>query len=121
MACDAWVGLRRDCSKLRKFPLVSLGGLKLSSTEGTGEGASCGEGPSDTARTSVKKQPRMATLRGMPGTATEGIPWDATDNALHCRGYIREQLACRHEYLQAMSAPTRGYCTSDAMPAEGSL
>ena len=36
MACDAWVGLRRDCSELRKFPLVSLGGLKLSSTEGTG-------------------------------------------------------------------------------------
>ena len=38
VACDAGVGLRRDCSKLHKFPLVSLGGVKLSSTEGTGEG-----------------------------------------------------------------------------------
>ena len=53
MACDAGVGLRRDCSKLRKFPLVSLGGVKLSSTEGIGEGARCGEGLSATTRTSA--------------------------------------------------------------------
>ena len=93
MACDAGVGLRRDCSKLRKFPLVSLGGVKLSSTEGTGEGARCGEGLSATTRTSAEdaawdgnlasdgdsgagtateRMPGMATV--VPGTATEGSP-----------------------------------------------
>ena len=101
MACDvAGVGLRRDCSKLRKFPLVSLGGLKLSSTEGTGEGAGCGEGLSATTRTSAEDAACMATLQAMatlvPGTATErmpgielwcqaateGGPWDATDTQL---------------------------------------
>ena len=40
--------------------------------------------------------PGMATLRAMPGmatevpgTATEGSPWDATDTPLRCRGYNR--------------------------------
>ena len=54
MARNARVRLRRDCSKLRKFPLVSLEGLKLSSTEGTGEGARCREGLSATTRTSAE-------------------------------------------------------------------
>ena len=67
MACDAWVGLRRDCSKLRKFPLVSLGGLKLSSTEGTGEGARCGEGLSATTRTYAKDAAGDGNLAGDAG------------------------------------------------------
>ena len=67
MACDAWVGLRRDCSKLRKFPLVSLGGLKLSSTEGTGEGARCGEGLSATTRTSAEDAAGDGNLAGDAG------------------------------------------------------
>ena len=94
MACDAWVGLHRDCSNLRNFPLVSLGGLKLSSTEGTGEGACCGEGLSGTTRTSAEDAAgdgNLADMPGMatevPGTATEGSLWDATDTPLHCRGY----------------------------------
>ena len=65
MACDAGVGLCRDCSNLRKFPLVSLGGVKLSSTEGTREGALCGEGLSATTRTSAEDAAWMATLQAM--------------------------------------------------------
>ena len=66
-ACDAWVGLRTDCSKLRKFPLVSLGGLKLSSTEGTGEGARYGEGLSATTRTSAGDAAGDGNLAGDAG------------------------------------------------------
>ena len=64
MACDAGVGLRRDCSKLRKFPLVSLAGVKLSSTEGTGEGTRCGEGLSATTRTSAGDAAQDGNLAG---------------------------------------------------------
>ena len=67
MACDERVGLHRDCSKLRKFPMVSLGGLKLSSTEGTGEGARCGEGLSATTRTSAEDAARVGNLAGDAG------------------------------------------------------
>ena len=64
MACDAGVGLCRDCSKLRKFPSVSLEGLNLSSTEGTGEGARCGEGLSATTRTSAEDAAGDGNLAG---------------------------------------------------------
>ena len=67
MACDAWIGLRRNCGKLRKFPLVSLGDLKLSSTEGTGEGARCGEGLSATTRTSAEDAAGDGNLAGDAG------------------------------------------------------
>ena len=68
MACDAGVGLCRDCSNLRKFPLVSLGGVKLSSTEGTREGARCGEGLSATTRTSAED----AAWDGIEGIGVAG-------------------------------------------------
>ena len=101
MACDAWVGLRRDCSKSRKVPLVSLGGLKLSSTEGTGEAARCGEGLSaeDAAgdgnfarklgMATVVPRRRPRGVRGMPQTLhfTVGAAVEGTE------------AACRHEYL----------------------
>ena len=67
MACDAWVGLRRDCSKLRKFPSVSLRGLKLSSTEGIGEGARCAEGLSATTRKSAEDAAGDGNLAGDAG------------------------------------------------------